>query len=93
MEKDFSALDQRERVAQCLQNAEAARSRASASTDMKTRDLYLRLAECWLSLSRSFETAAMLANGRFEAPSQVKRTAMPRAVDVSLPIGLKGFAA
>ena len=89
MANDFSARDQRERVAQCLQYAEAARTRAEQCSDARTRELYLRLAECWLSLSRSFESAAALA----AAPPQVKRGVAPRALDASLQIGLKSFAA
>jgi hypothetical protein len=60
MEPDFSALGERERIARCLELAQAQLDRANACRNAKTRDLHQSLAECWRSMARQFESLSSL---------------------------------
>jgi two-component sensor histidine kinase len=70
-----------EEVAECLRRAAEAEDRAEGTKDVKTRAEYLRIAETWRTLARSYEFQGSL--GRFISFNEGKKKALPFIVPSS----------
>jgi len=79
MEPDFSALGERERIARCLELAQAELDRANASRNATTRELHLSLVECWRSMARQFESLSSLQAEIHAKKPENRRTPRPSA--------------
>jgi two-component sensor histidine kinase len=73
-----------EDVAECLRRAAEAEGRADSTNDSKTRAEYLRVAETWRTLARSYEFQGSL--GRFISFNESRKRTLPFIPASSLQI-------
>lgn len=83
-----------ENVAECLRRAAEAEDRAEGTNDLKSRAEYLRIADTWRTLARSYEFQGSL--GRFISFNENKKKTLPfipaSTVQIASPAEQEGKA-
>ena len=95
MEPDFANLSENERVARCLELAQAEVDRANACRNTDTRNLHLSLAECWRSMAKQFTSLSSFRaelNGKARDLRQTRPAPEPAGSEFDLSTPLKGCA-